>query len=541
MTQLKKQRDYLSPNNYGLPFDGWRSGQTDGMDWIQRDGWFYSDSSQFVKMIEAPTGTGKSGLVLALSSMYPELRFLVLCATKLEQDQYEKNITDKYEGFQSIRGRNNFHCILEDESVTHICEESYCHDVHVDEAKCTIPSKSFECPKKSICPYYGQLNDVWEKRIIVTNYAYGLTMLNHAPDRLGKFDVIVEDEGHVLDQMLEHFIEVRLWRRQMTKLYNIKLPQYETVTEWQHWCNNNSFPIEELFYRTKRSDVQSMSSDEINIARGAKNVKDSFDRIKNLDTDWVVEKDPSSVPIKPVWITSDSHRYLFRHAKRHLIMSGTIPSFIELAKKIGLSQGEYTAKRMPYIFPIENRPIVLNPIANMSARHIDESLPKIKRAIDRIISANMDKKILVHTVNYKIASYLQKNSQHKHHILTHDSKNRIEILNRFKRMAKPSILVSPSFDKAVDLPDDECELIIIAKLPYPYLGSKVMKKRLEESRRYYDTETLSTVIQMAGRGVRKETDICPTVILDSNEPQFFQRCRTQNLIPEWVDNAIQGV
>ena len=126
-------------------------------------------------------------------------------------------------------------------------------------------------------------------------------------------------------------------------------------------------------------------------------------------------------------------------------------------------------------------------------------------------------------------------------MFTHNSKNRIRVLESFKKATAPAVLVSPSFDKAVDLPDKECELVIVAKLPYPYLGSKVMQQRVKESRRYYDHETLATLIQMAGRGVRSETDKCPTVILDSGASQFLKRCRTQNLIPQGIVDAIEGI
>ena len=46
---------------------------------------------------------------------------------------------------------------------------------------------------------------------------------------------------------------------------------------------------------------------------------------------------------------------------------------------------------------------------------------------------------------------------------------------------------------------------------------------------------------MFGRGVRSETDVCPTIILDSGAVQFIKTCRTQNLIPKGIDEAIVGV
>ena len=97
-------------------------------------------------------------------------------------------------------------------------------------------------------------------------------------------------------------------------------------------------------------------------------------------------------------------------------------------------------------------------------------------------------------------------------------------------------MVSPSMDKAVDLPGDECGLVIICKIPYGYLGSPVMKLR-SKNRTYYINETLMTVMQMAGRGVRNMTDVCPTYILDAAGADFFKSAR--RLIPEGFKEALR--
>ena len=257
-----------------------------------------------------------------------------------------------------------------------------------------------------------------------------------------------------------------------------------------------------------------------------------------MNPDWIVEPNESEVPFMPVWVTEDSKRVLFQHADKHIIMSGTIPSEKELAKKVGVVENDFEFHRMPYVYPAENRQIVIKPIAPMSAKYIDINLPLMASAIDDIIGSNLDKKILIHTVNYKIAHYLEENSIYENYMFTHSSKDRIEVLNTFKEAQAPAVLISPSFDKAVDLPDKECELIIVAKVPFPYLGTKVMRKRVKQNGGYYDNETLSTLIQMSGRGVRSETDVCPTIILDSNIVRFLNKCRASGLIPQGIEESI---
>ena len=550
-----KAKVIANPENYGMPYAYLREGQLNAISWIYEDNWLYQKDTNKVKVIEAPTGTGKTGIVLALSAMFPDLRILVLCATKLEQAQYENNVTDSYSGFVSVKGRNNFHCHLEDRFATEECHESVCYEAHVDTAKCSVYTENgekFKCPIKDECTYFQQLESIKEKRVVVTNYAYGLTMLNFNPNAFGKFDIIVSDEGHVLDEMLEQFIQVKLWARQMDRLFGFDLPSYETVAQWQRWCKDREYTIDKFYDETHNLPPKDMSKEDVSLAKRAETIKDSFTTIKEMNTDWVVEdderkgryaKDKTYVEFKPVWVTEKSREVLFDHADRHIIMSGTIPSPTELARKVGIGTSEFEFHRLPYDFPIENRPIIIEPTAVMNAKSIDVNLPVIKDKIDSIIEKNLDKKILIHTVNYKIAQYLQNKSRWRKILFTHDSRNRLSVLNQFKKADAPAVLVSPSFDKAVDLPDKECELTIVAKLPYPFLGSKVMQKRIQgnEGRRYYNHETLDTLIQMAGRGVRSKTDICPTIILDSGATQFIKTCRTQKLIPQGIDKAIRGI
>ena len=534
----------MNPKDYGLPYEELRDGQIKALEWIENEEWLSKREENKVKVIEAPTGTGKTGLVLSLSAKNPHARVLVLCATKLEQEQYENNVTSEYKGFISVKGRNNYHCHLDNPNADKECSDSACFEVHVDQAKCTVKTekgKKFQCPIRNECAYFQQLDGIKSARVVVTNYAYALNMLNFNPDRFGRFDLIVSDEGHVLDEMLEQFIQVKLWERQMDRLYGMNLPRYDTDPQLQRWCEDRRYAIDSLYKSTHDIPPNEMTKDEITLAKRAETVKDSFDIIKNMESDWVVEQDKSAVEFKPVWVTSKSKEVLFNHSPRHIVMSGTIPSGTELAKKVGISHREFKFHRLPYTFPVENRPIILKPVASMNAKNIDLNLPVIVNAIDQLIEQNLDKKILIHTVNYKIAQYLEKRSKYKEYLFTHNSRNRIWVLERFKQATAPAVLVSPSFDKAVDLPDKECELVIVAKLPYPYLGSKVMQKRLKESRRYYDHETLATLIQMAGRGVRSETDICPTIILDSGASTFLKRCRTQGLIPEGIEKAIVGL
>ncbi len=100
------------------------------------------------------------------------------------------------------------------------------------------------------------------------------------------------------------------------------------------------------------------------------------------------------------------------------------------------------------------------------------------------------------------------------------------------------MIVAPSLDRGVDFKGDDCRVQIIAKVPYPYLGDKQIKARmnLEDGQQWYTVRTIRDLVQMTGRGVRSETDYCTTYILDRGFGRLFDM--NKRLIPAWWREAV---
>ena len=105
----------------------------------------------------------------------------------------------------------------------------------------------------------------------------------------------------------------------------------------------------------------------------------------------------------------------------------------------------------------------------------------------------------------------------------HDSTNREEVLRKHMTGATPTVLLSPSMTEGVDLVDDASRFQIICKIPYPYLGDKLVKKRMNKWRWWYALQTTKTIVQSVGRSIRSEEDHAVTYILDSDFSRFYQR------------------
>jgi Rad3-related DNA helicase len=547
------------PSEINLRFPEWRDGQLSAIEWIAGDNWFEHDAefehpiskvmvstydNMEVKVLEGPTGTGKTGIIIA-AALLSGKRVLIMCATKIEQQQYMNNlINSDINDVVTVMGKGNFHCVLprvQKGASTHACEEQLCSLVHKDEAPCAVDG--FQCPVRSSCPYDLQKARAVGAQVVVTNYAYGLAMLNYvgAEGGLGVRDIIVSDEGHVLDEMLEQFISIRISKRVVDRLFNVSLPKFKDggdIPNWIGWVEDNEMMLKQATDKYEDIYPEDLNRVEMKDYLSTYRYLDYFRTIAEMDQNWVVEEDSNMFTFQPVWVTGDSRRVLFNHAGRHVIMSGTIPSPIELGNKVGLRADEFSFYRLPYTFPPENRPIILRPRVDLSWKNKAANMPLLVEAVDETLEEYLKVKpikILIHTKSYDIARYLEEWSEYGDIFLLHNTRTRNSVLEAFKSGDAPLILASPSFDKAVDLPGNECELIIIAKVPYPYLGSKVMKRR-SKNRRYYTHETLMTLIQMAGRGVRSEQDVCPTIVLDAAGPKFFKQAR--RMTPKGIQNAI---
>jgi Rad3-related DNA helicase len=150
-------------------------------------------------------------------------------------------------------------------------------------------------------------------------------------------------------------------------------------------------------------------------------------------------------------------------------------------------------------------------------------------AIKMLLDKHPDVKGIIHTTNFKVAKYLMENVK-TNRFLTHDSSNRDVILKKHMDCQEPTVLVSPSMIEGVDLSDDASRFQILCKVPFPYLGDLVVKKRMERNKMWYPYMTTKSVIQSFGRSIRNEKDHAVSYILDSDWEKFYQR--NNHMFPE---------
>jgi ATP-dependent DNA helicase DinG len=197
---------------------------------------------------------------------------------------------------------------------------------------------------------------------------------------------------------------------------------------------------------------------------------------------------------------------------------------------------------IPSTFPITRRPIYIYPIASMSRKEADHAQPLMAEAIGKILDLHVDSKILVHTVSYALNKIVEDHlfsTRHFQRIVTyHSAGEKQKAIDRYL-YGTASVLLAPSLDRGIDLPDDDCRVIVVCKVPFPSLGDKQISTRLysKGGQNWYAVRTIRSLVQMTGRGMRHEGDMCESYILDSNFINLVWR-KNKHLLPEWWKSAL---
>ncbi len=485
-------------------------------------------SSKFAFLLDAPTGIGKS-LIAATVQRLLKKNICYICTTKQLQDQLIKD----FPYAATVKGRNNYKCLKFPKMYPNISAEECNHTT-------TSP-----CSYVSDCPYIIAKKAARSAPIAVLNTAYFLSEANFVGMFSG-YDLLVIDEFDTVEDQLMSYIEVVITQRQLQRL-DVEPPKYKTKFEsWVAWANTAlpKLSKELAILEAATDDESKWSTIDINLLRRKRDVGRLVSKlrffVKEVDKNWVWFPGEDRWTFKPVWIAKYASGVLWKHTTKVLGMSATILDPRQVSANTGLNFESRTHEylQMPSPFPKENRPVYFEPCANVINKQMDVALPALAKALQNILIKHPDERILVHTVSYKVRDYLMKKIASKRFV-THASSDRAEKLEMFKKSDKPLVLLSPSMDRGVDLPEEECRVVVICKVPYPDLGDTQVSQRVHASKdgdNWYAHKTVSKIIQMAGRGVRSEKDYAVTYILDKQFNRIYREHRS--MFPAWFKEAV---
>lgn len=528
-----------------------------------------------VVFLDAPTGAGKTIIGEAVRQLWTN-HGLYVCTTKTLQDQVEAD----FHNANVIKGRANYPTLDDPDAF----DRPYPRNISA--ANCTrtaisnldlpfcdacddyLPSAQteehrvphcFHCHPTSACPYEVAKERAIYSRFAIANTAYYLTEANYV-GRFGvqetndgrihyPFPLVIMDEADTLESVLMSFIELALSPRIIKKYGLTPEPEYVTKPEsWIEWCRASEKVMSDVVAALQpnpRTDLMGEQKKDYEAAASTLSRIASVRMSVEAEPDgWVLDR-KKGLSLKPVTIGTKARSIVWRHAPSWLLMSATLISPHQMADDLGLQDHEWTSVRVDSNFPPERRPIIIRATASVTHKTKDEAYPKIAQGVAKILDAHQGERILVHTVSYDLTTQLRSMLSglgYSPRLLTYtNAREREEALAAYKRRTD-SVLIAPSLDRGVDLPDDLCRVIVIAKVPFPNLGDPVVQKRVygtQMGNRWFATQTVRSLVQMTGRGMRHQSDYVTTYILDDQfRLNIWRNARSRNLIPKWWSSAL---
>lgn len=515
------------------------------------------DDKRFI-MLECGTGTGKSGLAVAMARTVGPA--YLLTTTKQLQDQYTRD----FEGtqFVQVKGKQNYPCYFTDENTT--CDVGPC---------IALPELVHKCGEK--CKYFKVRAAAKKAQIMCSNYAFFFRWSD-----CGNWDekrpLLVFDEAHNLENQLVSFAEIVFNPLKfLDKYYTgdevtdeiIELAAMQpTESEVYDWILQCYKKIIEPKYDELNGKIEALArelgSDKTDSKkmRHLMTLKDSMYLLDKLHKkiqylqrsdrkNWIYESEMKensaaiTVKITPINAGEVFKDFIAPKATRFLFMSATLLNLKAFANSIGLPENECAMIKLDSTFPPENAPIMALNLLDLKYKPggiEKETKDLMISTIKQIIEAYPDSKGIIHTGNQKITQIILDAFRGNRRFLCRmESISNQDIMEEHIHSPLPTILVSSSLMDGADLYDDLSRFQIVVKMPFLSLGDKRVALKSKLYPEWYTAQTWMRLIQACGRSIRSETDTADTYILDKAFAWQFQQALNSRILPKQFVRRIQ--
>lgn len=505
-------------------------------------------------MIDAPVGIGKSYYSVMFMDWFKKnydvtAQFDILTNSKILQEQY----TNDFDFMNSLWGKGSYMC------------ETHNTDCATGGEWCKIQGT-----KCDSCPYTEAKYKFENGDVALTNFHLFLTYMVYMPGAWKRSSrVLIIDEAHDFDSVFCDFITTKISKPLLKRNgftddethHAISLfgdfPEDLTITEFIKIVKEDFLNIVKTVINRLAREADDGSLEALKTLQSLNNNFLKWDSLStqynNTPDNWILESDRVKkynkegkiideyieLTAQPVWAYPYLDEYVWSKYDYVIFMSGTILDKEVFSKMNGLDKDLASYICIDSPFPLDNRPIYYFYNTGKQTFKTKEIVwNKQKDVLRKIIKKHKKDKGIIHTANYEIQGWVGKEFN-ENRILTHDSSNRSDILQLHYNSDEPTVLVSPSMMTGVDLHDDFSRHQTILKMPYPNLGSKKIKKRMDTMKEYYGLATVRDLIQMYGRSIRSMDDNAITYVLDSCFGDLLKW--NDRYFPKWVKDAIHYI
>lgn len=497
----------FSPTDLGLAYPSWRNNQLESIleaaEWVA-----HGDSQTRVQTME--TGFGKSLVYVALVLLHGG-RACVVTASKGLQEQL---IGEHGSLLSDIRGRSNYTCKAFPWSN---CEES---------------SPVCKYRATNMCSYKHAYKKALKSNLVLTNYSYFFNVHRHGLG-LGKFDLLIFDEGqHIFDEVAG-CLEVGI--NQWDVARTTPIPRSKTAKAWADWASTNLPTISSRIVHLD-SGAESVGGDARTLIKERHRLSILERKLITLrditPKDWSIHVDDvaGEMTAEPVFV----HTYtptLWRPESKVLMYSATlVESQLQMLNVLDTPVHYY-----PSDFDHDRNPFYWVPTTRVD-RHMSPEARNLWRSRgDQIISTRLDRKGIFHTVSFIRRDEILYGSRFSRWMISnHDSRKTSVVVNDYRSMPPPVVLVSPSVNTGYNFPFDECRYAILGKVPFPDSSREVIQRRQHAYPGYSDIVTMQSLIQTHGRGRRSKKDFCESLMLDDHI-DWFLKYKSQHATPGFME------
>lgn len=518
-------------------------------------------------LLDAPTGSGKSIIAMVTAGFLSEFKMkgYILASDLTLQSQYERDFKNHNLSWGSIKGVDNYECIVNHEKFSL--------------GECKTKNVSYEAAEAKPC--FPECGYLYGRKVAISspvsllNYSYWLIQRNYVEPKMlekgrsvpfPKRDFALCDEAHKLSDIVQNHFSPRVEEKSIEKLEKIRAflsknhmraPRttevrlrtvvknlfreddpdklYALLKEFEmqlkDFVNASDSIADYISVNFKTIDVPKEWKHHLGVVDWIKDTHCKFEDynhiIHNVGVDNMV-KNPQGEQV--VFNCLDESYMMDRHfhsqAGFKLLMTATMGDPETFLKTIGASNARHF--RMDNVFDYEKSPIYYYPQRRMSMSQKEKTIPWAARKVDDILNRYPDVNGIIHSGSYEISSRIFESlsDENRKRVLVYQGTQEKEKALERLLSEKNLVLMGPSILEGLDLSAEKSRLQIFLKVPFPSLGDKFVSAKMKKQPDWYDWRTITSVLQGVGRSVRSKEDWAITYILDGCLSDLIRRRRS---------------
>lgn len=527
----------------------------------------FFDSNCNVYLLDAPTGSGKSIIAMTVAGFLSEFKMkgYILASDLMLQTQYEKDLRRYRLDWGSIKGVDNYTCIVNSEKFS--MGECRLKNVSYEE------SEALSCFND--CGYLYSRKQAIKSPVSILNYSYWLIQRNYVESKMQengrgvpfpKRDFTFCDEAHKIPEIVQNHFSPRIDEKTFDKLDKLRaiiiknnIAFIKSSPAKIRLAINNlkkETDPDKIYFHLKEFELilldfikAGLKLKEYTASKYPKNVpvpkewrfylglsdwakdchckfEDYNHIISQVGLDMMIKNDQGD---QVMFNCLDESYMMDRHfhsqASFKLLMTATMGDPNVFLKNIGSTNARYF--KMDTHFDFTKSPIYFYPKRRMSMAQKEKNMPWLQDKINEILADHPEETGIIHSGSYdnSMKIYESLSDTNRKRVLVYQGTQEKETaLQRFLE-EKNLVLMGPSILEGLDLASDKSRFQVFVKVPYPSLGDKFVSAKMNYQPDWYSWKTTCNILQGIGRSVRSEEDWAVTYFLDGCLTDLLRKSR----------------